>query len=117
MALRFCMLQAHYRSPIDFSNKGLQDAEKAYSKLSEIYVRLKDMEWSEPIINPPVGKKYSKDLVGTWSKVLAEEPLRVFEKSCIDAMNDDLIPQLFYLICSKFLLIINKFSATGNTGA
>jgi cysteinyl-tRNA synthetase len=47
MTLRFCLLQSHYRNPIDFSNQGLQDAEKAYAKLSEVYLLLRDMQWSE----------------------------------------------------------------------
>ncbi len=41
MTLRFCMLQSHYRNPIDFSNKGLQDAEKGYAKLNETYFLLR----------------------------------------------------------------------------
>jgi cysteinyl-tRNA synthetase len=33
MTVRFFMLQAHYRSPIDFSNTALQAAEKGYKRL------------------------------------------------------------------------------------
>jgi len=33
MNIRFFMLQAHYRSPLDFSNAALQAAEKGYQKL------------------------------------------------------------------------------------
>ena len=33
MNIRFFMLQAHYRSPLDFSNSALQAAEKGYQKL------------------------------------------------------------------------------------
>ena len=33
MAIRFFMLQAHYRSTLDFSNEALKGAEKAYQKL------------------------------------------------------------------------------------
>jgi cysteinyl-tRNA synthetase len=35
MTLRFFMLQAHYRSTIDFSNEALQAAEKGYQRLME----------------------------------------------------------------------------------
>jgi cysteinyl-tRNA synthetase len=33
MTIRFFMLQAHYRSPLDFSNDGLQAAEKGLARL------------------------------------------------------------------------------------
>ncbi len=33
MTVRFFMLQAHYRSPVDFSNEALQAAEKGFQKL------------------------------------------------------------------------------------
>ena len=33
MTVRFFILQAHYRSPLDFSNDALQAAEKGMSKL------------------------------------------------------------------------------------
>jgi cysteinyl-tRNA synthetase len=35
MTIRFFMLQAHYRSPLDFSNEALQAAEKGLSRLFE----------------------------------------------------------------------------------
>ena len=35
MSIRFFMLQAHYRSPLDFSNKALQGAEKGLTRLFE----------------------------------------------------------------------------------
>lgn len=35
MTIRFFILQAHYRSPVDFSNEALQAAEKGLSRLME----------------------------------------------------------------------------------
>lgn len=43
MVVRFFMLQAHYRSPIDFSNTALQAAEKALKKLNDAYNRLQEL--------------------------------------------------------------------------
>ena len=40
MNLRFFMLQAHYRSTLDFSNEALQAAEKGYIRLAESLERL-----------------------------------------------------------------------------
>ena len=40
MTIRFFILQAHYRSTIDFSNKALQAAEKGYQKLMNALTNL-----------------------------------------------------------------------------
>ena len=37
MTIRFFILQAHYRSTVDFSNEALQAAEKGLSRLMEAY--------------------------------------------------------------------------------
>jgi cysteinyl-tRNA synthetase len=75
---RFFMLQAHYRSILDFSNDALEAAEKGYNRLMNA-VNLLDE------INP--GKSSTLDII-TW------------KKNCYEAMNDDfnspiLIAQLF----------------------
>lgn len=43
MVIRFFILQAHYRSTVDFSNEALQAAEKALQKMLDIYRRLQNM--------------------------------------------------------------------------
>ncbi len=40
MTIRFFILQAHYRSTVDFSNEALQASEKGLNKLLETYARL-----------------------------------------------------------------------------
>ena len=47
MTIRFFMLQAHYRSPLDFSNDALQAAEKGLVRLFEGINKLSDLEPSE----------------------------------------------------------------------
>jgi cysteinyl-tRNA synthetase len=42
--IRFFMLQAHYRSTLDFSNDALQAAEKAHAKLSDLWHRLDSLD-------------------------------------------------------------------------
>lgn len=44
MTIRFFMLQAHYRSTLDFSNHALQSAEKAHLRLSEAAKRLSSLK-------------------------------------------------------------------------
>lgn len=67
MTIRFFMLQAHYRSPLDFSNETLQAAEKGLNRLFE------GMETIDKITS---SEKSSVDL---------EE----LEKSFFEAMDDD----------------------------
>jgi len=67
MTIRFFMLQAHYRSTIDFSNEALQSAEKGLKKLMQA--------------------------IDTLPKIIPTESSNInisqIEKSCQDAMNDD----------------------------
>lgn len=78
MVIRFFILQAQYRSTVDFSNAALQAAEKALQKITESYRRLQTLTSSE--------------------KSSIEVP--DFLTKCYEAMDDDLntpqvIAQLF----------------------
>ena len=68
MTIRFFILQAHYRSTVDFSNEALQAAEKGYRRLMD---GLKTMGKIKP---------------GNESSFSVKE----WKKKCFDAMNDDL---------------------------
>lgn len=46
MAVRFFMLQCHYRSTLDFSNAALQAAEKGYARLLNSYKTLQALTYS-----------------------------------------------------------------------
>ena len=69
MTIRFFILQAHYRSTVDFSNEALQAAEKGLERLME---GLKNLERITP----------SKTTTGITPAGLREK--------CYEAMNDDL---------------------------
>lgn len=69
MTIRFFILQAHYRSTVDFSNEALQAAEKGLERLLE---GVKNLERITP----------AKTTSGI-------EPAGLREK-CYEAMNDDL---------------------------
>lgn len=45
MAVRFFMLQAHYRSTLDFTNSALQAAEKGYARLINAYKILQELKY------------------------------------------------------------------------
>jgi cysteinyl-tRNA synthetase len=67
MTVRFFILQAHYRSTLDFSNSALQAAEKGLARLMQAFQQLER-------ITP--GSKSTMD-VNSWVQ------------SCYDAMDDD----------------------------
>jgi len=46
MAVRFFMLQTHYRSTLDFSNEALQASEKGFDRLMESYKTLQNLKAS-----------------------------------------------------------------------
>jgi cysteinyl-tRNA synthetase len=68
MTVRFFMLQAHYRSTIDFSNEALQAAEKGLQKLMNAFVTLTS-------IKPSDSSTFNVDLL---------------RKKCYEALDDDL---------------------------
>jgi len=68
MTIRFFILQAHYRSTVDFSNEALQASEKGLERLTDAYARLQKIT---PAATTTV------DVAGLREK-------------CEEAMNDDL---------------------------
>jgi cysteinyl-tRNA synthetase len=68
MTIRFFILQAHYRSTVDFSNEALQAAEKGFGRLMQAYKTLQKLQPSKA------------------SSVNVSE----YKQRCYDAMNDDL---------------------------
>lgn len=78
MAIRFFILQAHYRSTLDFSNEALQAAEKGFRRLM---AAMQTLEKLKP------GAKSDSDV-------------KALNQACYDAMSDDfnspvVIAQLF----------------------
>ncbi len=67
MSIRFFMMQSHYRSNLDITEKGLEDADKAYTRLMESYKLLNTLQAS----------------------ATSTEDITKLERACYDAMNDD----------------------------
>lgn len=83
MAVRFFMLQAHYRSTLDFSNDALDAAEKGYKRLMSAISLL--------------------DKIVPAAKTKIDVDLKALEARCYAAMDDDfnspvLIAELFELV-------------------
>jgi cysteinyl-tRNA synthetase len=67
MAVRFFMLQTHYRSTLDFSNEALQASEKGFDRLMESYKTLQSLQASGS----------------------STENISALRDKCHEAMNDD----------------------------
>ena len=94
-ATRFFMLQAHYRSILDFTNDGIEAAEKGYIKLFEAINKLDKIEVSD----------VTSFSVADW------------KQKCYDALNDDfnspiLIANLFEAVRYINLLMEHKETIT-----
>jgi cysteinyl-tRNA synthetase len=78
MTVRFFMLQAHYRSTLDFSNDAMEASEKGFKRLMNSFTLLKDLKASST----------------------TEVEIKSLSDRCYEAMNDDfnspvLIAELF----------------------
>ena len=75
MTIRFFILQAHYRSTVDFGNEALQAAEKGFSRLMDGYKAVLRLQEGQKVKGQPqVEMKYVDEL----------------REKLYDAMNDDL---------------------------
>lgn len=88
MVIRFFILQAQYRSTVDFSNEALQASEKALEKMLDIYHRLEKLTPGES------------------SSVEVPD----FETQAYEAMNDDLNTPMVIAILFEAGKLINQAS-------
>jgi cysteinyl-tRNA synthetase len=93
MTIRFFVLQAHYRSTLDFSNEGLQAAEKGLKKMMEANETLQKLKASD---------KSTSDI-------------NVLRQSCYDAMNDDFNTAITIASLFEAVRIINSVNAGTET--
>ena len=88
MTIRFFILQAQYRSTVDFSNEALQASEKALDRMLEGWRRLADLKGANT------------------STVIAE--IADLEQKCYDALNDDLNTPIVIAHLFEAVGIINR---------
>ena len=93
MTIRFFILQAHYRSTVDFSNEALQASEKAYLRLMEGWNNL------------------AKITPSTTSTIDVKE----LRAKCYEAMNDDLSTPIVISHLFEGVRIINTVLAGNAT--
>lgn len=83
--IRFCMMQAHYRSTLDFTADSLNAAEKGYERLSEAMSKLDSL---------PTSAASSQDVQGIID-------------SCYKAMNDDFNAPMLVAALFEAVKLIN----------
>jgi cysteinyl-tRNA synthetase len=93
MTIRFFILQAHYRSTVDFSNEALQGSEKGLQRLLEAYDNL------------------NKIIPSSTSSI----DLSNLRSKCYEAMNDDLNTSVVISLLFDATKTINHIIAGNNT--
>ena len=88
MTIRFFILQAHYRSTVDFSNDALQASEKALDRMLEGWRRLADLK-------PAETSSVKDDVEALWAK-------------CYEALDDDLNTPIVIAHLFEAVSIVNK---------
>ena len=88
MTIRFFILQAQYRSTVDFSNEALQASEKALDRMLEGWRRVADLKGTN---------------ISTVTAEIAD-----LEQKCYDALNDDLNTPIVIAHLFEAVGIINR---------
>ena len=89
MTIRFFILQAHYRSTVDFSNEALQASRKGMERLFD---GIAQIERLQPVADGTVTKDYAEQL----------------RQRCYDAMNDDLNSPIVISLLFDACRVINQ---------
>ncbi len=105
--LRFFLLSAHYRSPIDFSDQNLADADAG---LARIYSALAAMD--ETIAEKYAGRGETAELLNDAALELQEKLAKLLDRFC-EAMDDDFntalaIANMFDLVRSLNRVLADK---------
>ncbi len=93
MTIRFFILQAHYRSTLDFSNEGLKAAEKGFKKMQNAGLLLGKIK----------------------SAAASTTDIQALYNSCYEAMNDDLNTAIVIAHLFEAVRIINSVNAGTET--
>lgn len=93
MTIRFFILQAHYRSTLDFSNEGLKAAEKGLKKLQNAAVQLHKLKASDS----------------------STSDIQALRNSCYESLSDDLNTAICIAHLFEGVRIINSVHAGTET--
>ncbi len=93
MTIRFFIMQAHYRSTLDFSNEGLKAAEKGLKKLLNAGELLEKLKTSSSTTSD----------------------IKAIRQGCFDAMNDDMNTAIVIANLFEAVRVINSVNAGTET--
>ena len=93
MTIRFFILQAHYRSTLDFSNEALKAAEKGLKRLMAGMDTLEKLDFSDS----------------------SSVDIQALKRSCYDAMNDDFNSPILIATLFEGVRIINSVAEKNET--
>ena len=93
MAVRFFMMQTHYRSTLDFSNEALQASEKGYARLITSIKTIDNLKTS----------------------AASTSNIKELEKACYEAMNDDFNAPILVASLFEGARIINSVNDNKET--
>ena len=99
LVVRFFMLQAHYRSVLDFSSSALASSEKGFNKL---------MEANQVILN-------SKFIASSFDKALDNQIVQILD-ACYKHMNDDFNTPKTIAALFELVAIINTCNNNNSFG-
>jgi cysteinyl-tRNA synthetase len=106
VALRLFFLQKHYRSPIDFTYKGLQAATSASMRLKVFYEKL-----NKVIGSTTVSRQKFDEARFTESEKKTLEFLKKMKRELLEAMDDDLNTPVALSRLFDFVREVNKLLA------
>ena len=93
MAIRFFILQAHYRGTLDFSNEALQASEKGLERLTNGFFTLQKLQPSAS----------------------SSQSIAQYKERCYEALNDDLNSPILISVLFEAVKLINSVKAGNET--
>lgn len=110
--IRFYLLSTHYRSPLDFDDKKLGDAQKGLERLQNAYRLWKEaMVKLELLLNNQSDNSLSEGVDTSFG-----EEIRKLHQRFLDAMDDDFNTALAIAVLFDFARTINTHLAKGISG-
>ena len=99
MVVRFFMLQAHYRSVLDFSSDALSASEKGYNKLMDAHSLLQNLSYTKTTFDELIDCKVDKLI-----------------NACYTHMNDDFNTPLTIATLFELVSIVNTLNSSKTIG-
>ncbi len=105
--VRFFLLSTHYRSPIEFSDEQLREAESSVDRYYTTIVRMNDF----------LGREYSASKEASETAKMFREVLSSFKEKFEEAMDDDFNTALAFGHIFELIRELNRFLDNGPSGS